>query len=66
MAKLANWTLALALATAATGCLDFSDNEGPIMSIELFWDERPDGSGFIGGTCESAGVTTMSWKLRNS
>lgn len=36
------------------------------MSIELFWDERPDGSGFIGGTCESAGVATMSWSLRNS
>jgi len=66
VAKLANWTLVLALAIAATGCLDFSDNEGPIMSIELFWDERPDTTTFIGGTCESAGVATMSWKLRNS
>ena len=63
VAKLANWTLALALATAATGCLDFSDNEGPMMSIELFWDERPDVATFIGGTCESAGVATMRWRL---
>jgi hypothetical protein len=66
VAKLAIRVLALALAIAATGCLDFSDNEGPIMSIELFWDERPDGAGFIGGECESARVSTMQWRLLSS
>ena len=66
MAKLANWTLALALATAATGCLDFSDNEGPIMSIELFWDERPDGSRLHRRHVRERGVETMQWSLRNS
>jgi hypothetical protein len=55
--------LALGLVVAASGCLDFSDNNGPIMSIELFWDERPDTAAFVGGTCESAGVSTMNWTL---
>jgi len=55
-------TLALGLAAAASGCIDFSSNS-PIMSIELFWDERPDTAAFVGGTCESAGVSTMTWQL---
>jgi hypothetical protein len=55
--------LALGLLTSATGCIDFSGSNNPIMSIELFWDERPATSAFVGGTCDSAGVSTMSWRL---
>jgi hypothetical protein len=64
--RLATTTVALALAAAASGCLDFTDDEGPVMSVELFWDERPDGSGFLGGTCQSADVADMRWRLVRS
>jgi hypothetical protein len=59
----------------ASGCLDFSDNRGAIMSVELCWDEQP-GAGFVGrnctnsssdkGTCDRAGVDTMVWTLTNA
>jgi hypothetical protein len=70
MAKVAQYAIALALAAAASGCFDFSGTGGPLMSIELCWDEKP-GTGFVGsdcvntgqGTCESAGVTNMKWSL---
>lgn len=52
----------LALAFAGTGCLTVADDEGPILSVELYWDEEPD-NGFVGGTCETAGVDEMEWRL---
>ena len=51
-----------ALALAGTGCLTVADDEGPILSVELYWDEEPD-NGFVGGTCETAGVEAMEWHL---
>ena len=45
-----------------TSCLTVADDEGPILSVELYWDEEP-GSGFEGGTCETAGVDAMEWSL---
>jgi hypothetical protein len=55
--------VALVLATAASGCLDFTDDEGPVMSVELFWDQRPDEARFVGATCGQAGVDEMHWTL---
>jgi hypothetical protein len=59
------WIGAL-LALGLSGCLTVDDDEGPILSIELFWDARPEGSGFFGGTCNDAGVRWMDWTLRRS
>lgn len=57
-----------ALAFAGTGCLTVADDEGPILSVELYWDEDPkarhDGDeNYVGGTCETAGVDEMEWYL---
>jgi hypothetical protein len=52
----------LALALAGTGCLTVADDEGPILSVELYWDEEPNND-FVGGTCETAGVDEMEWRL---
>lgn len=52
----------ISLALAGTGCLTVADDEGPILSVELYWDEDPDNS-FRGGTCETAGVDVMEWHL---
>jgi hypothetical protein len=52
----------LVLAFAGTGCLTVADDEGPILSVDLYWDEEPD-NGFVGGTCETAGVEEMEWHL---
>ena len=30
------------------GCLTVADDEGPILSIELFWDARPESTEFFG------------------
>lgn len=46
----------------STSCLTVADDEGPILSVELYWDEEPD-RGFVGGTCDTAGVDTMEWHL---
>lgn len=46
----------------STSCLTVADDEGPILSVELYWDEEPD-DGFVGGTCDTAGVETMEWHL---
>jgi hypothetical protein len=59
MATRAIWLL---FACAATSCLSV-DNEGPILSVELYWDERTDSSGFRGGDCRSADVGDMEWTL---
>ena len=52
----------VSLAFAGAGCLTVADDEGPILSVELYWDEEPE-RGFVGGTCETAGVDTMEWHL---
>src|SRR5688500_16607325 len=52
----------LALLSLSSSCLTVADDEGPILSVELYWDEEAD-SGFEGGTCESAGVDEMEWTL---
>lgn len=62
---LLRWRLAaalVALVTIVTGCLTVADDEGPILSIELYWDEDL-GSGDSWGTCDSAGVGDMQWEL---
>ena len=51
-----------ALATLATGCFAVNDN-GPIVSVELFWDEQPNNQRFYPGDCRSADVDTMQWSL---
>jgi hypothetical protein len=59
----------ISLALTGTGCLTVADDEGPILSVELYWDEDPrapsgpDDPNFIGGTCETAGVEVMEWHL---
>ena len=51
------------LCLSAQGCLTVADDEGPILSIELFWDVKTDSDAFQGGTCRSADVDWMEWKL---
>jgi hypothetical protein len=54
----------LLLCAVAPGCLIIADDDGPILSVELYWDARPDDSDkFVGGTCREAGVENMEWKL---
>jgi len=54
---------ALLLCLGALGCLAVSDDDGPILSIELFWDEKPDTAKFVAGTCNGADVDRMEWML---
>lgn len=55
-----------ALASFALGaCLTVGDDQGAVLRIELFWDERVGSSSFHGGTCHSAGVERMDWSLRD-
>ena len=61
--KLSLWMVGAALSVLATGCLSLADDEGPILSIDLFWDARPDSSAFEGTTCDEAGVAWMEWTL---
>jgi len=51
-----------ALATLTTGCFAVND-KGPVVSVELFWDEQPNSQRFSPGDCGSAGVDTMEWSL---
>jgi hypothetical protein len=43
--------------------LTVDDDEGPIMSLELYWDVRPASTGFVEGTCGEADVARMDWAL---
>lgn len=61
--KLSLWVVGAALSALASGCLTLDDDDGPILSIDLYWDERPDSSGFVGSTCNEAGVQWMEWTL---
>jgi hypothetical protein len=61
--RLASAVPLLLLCAAASGCLTVADDDGPILSIELFWDARPETNSFVGGTCLSADVESMEWRL---
>lgn len=63
MKRLACAVLGLLLCAGASGCLTVADDDGPILSIELYWDESPGNDGFEGGTCRGAGVDEMEWRL---
>ena len=47
----------------APGCLTVSDDQGPTLSIEIFWDAKPESSTFRGSDCYGAQVDKMSWLL---
>ena len=47
----------------SSGCLTVDNDDGPVLSIELYWDERLDRSGFAGASCDRAGVEMMEWAL---
>lgn len=52
------------LSVALAACVIVSDDDsGPVLGIELFWDEVTAGDTFLGGTCYSADVEEMSWAL---
>ena len=61
--KLSLWIVGAALSALSTGCLSLADDEGPLLSIGLFWDARPDSSSFVGSTCDEAEVRWMEWTL---
>lgn len=64
MKRLATALTGLLLCAVAPGCLTIADDDGPILSVELYWDARPDDADkFVGGTCHTAGVESMEWKL---
>ena len=45
------------------GCLTVSDDQGPTLSVEIFWDDEPDSSDFQGEDCFGARVDRMEWAL---
>lgn len=45
------------------GCLTVSDDEGPTLSIEIFWDDEPETTAFQGEDCYGARVDRMEWAL---
>lgn len=57
------WSVLLPLGLAA--CLTVGDDQGAVLRIELFWDERVGTSAFDAGTCHSAGVERMDWSLHD-
>ena len=64
--KPATGAVLLMLLGAASGCLTVVDDDGPILSIELFWDSRPDDGTFVAGTCFDGDVHRMAWQLIDS
>ena len=55
---------ALAGLAFAPGCLTVSDDHGPTLSVEIFWDAKPDSSdAFRGSDCYGAKVDRMEWAL---
>ena len=63
--KLTAGALLVGVMLSATGCLTVGDDTGPILHVELFWDERPASTSFRGGTCHSADVYDMDWSLKD-
>jgi hypothetical protein len=55
--------VALVSLSLTPGCLTVSDDEGPTLSIEIFWDDEPDSSDFQGEDCYGARVDRMEWAL---
>lgn len=55
----------IAVITVVSGCLTVADDEGPILSIELYWDEDTTNE-TSWGTCDTAGVEDMQWELIDS
>ena len=51
-----------ALASLFTGCFAVND-QGPVLSVELFWDGATGSKDFTGTTCDKAGVDSMTWTL---
>lgn len=45
------------------GCLTVSDEEGPTLSVEIFWDDEPGSDAFQGEDCFGARVDRMQWAL---
>jgi len=64
--KSATFAVVLMLLSTTSGCLTVVDDDGPILSIELFWDSRPDNSTFVEGTCFDGDVRRMEWRLIDS
>jgi hypothetical protein len=54
------------LAVWSSGCLDLSGHQAVVMSLNLAWDEDTQTSDFQSGTCNSAGVKSMTWSLTRS
>ena len=48
----------------ASGCVLGRNSDDPVLSVDLLWDES-ETSRFSEGTCESADVTWMEWKLKD-
>lgn len=62
----ASWffsVLAVGLALSLSGCILGSDSGEPVLAVDLYWDENPRPDRFAGGTCGTAGVSWMEWRL---
>jgi hypothetical protein len=53
----------LLLASALSGCLDVDDDVD--LAVDLYWDTDSDSDVFRGGSCSTAGVDRMEWRLIN-
>jgi hypothetical protein len=51
-------------ALAAAGCVFGNNSDRPVLSVDLLWDKSP-GERFASGSCESADVVYMEWKLED-
>lgn len=60
--KLASLAL-LAPLLLASGCLTVSEDDGPTLSVEIFWDDELGSDDFQGEDCFGARVDRMQWAL---
>ena len=51
------------IAFASTGCVVGNDSDPPELNVDLYWDRTSQEDRFSGGTCDSAGVVWMDWKI---
>ena len=49
----------------ASGCVLGRNSDSPVLSIDLLWDKSAS-SHFSEGTCDSANVSWMEWKLKDA
>lgn len=61
--KLSCAVAVIGIAFTASGCIMGGDSGEPVLAVDLYWDENPRADRFAGGTCSTAGVTWMEWKL---